>query len=229
MQAVVIATYNEAENIPSLLRQIKEAAPDVAAIVVDDDSPDGTARIAREMGLPGVEVLVRKAERGYGPAVRDGLLHALRRGAGRVATMDADFSHDPRVLPELLARLDEADVAIGSRYVGGVRVINWNAKRLLLSIFANLYVRTILGLDTQDCTSGFRAYQAGVLRKMKLRTVRSNGYSFLVETLWRAARRGATISEFPIIFEERHEGESKMNRGIIWESIWTPWRLRLRG
>ncbi len=229
MQAVVIATYNEAENIPALLRQIREAAPDVVAIVVDDDSPDGTARIAGELGLPGVEVIVRKSDRGYGPAVRDGLLHALQLGAERAATMDADFSHDPKVLPALLRELDGCDVAVGSRYVGGVRVINWNVKRLLLSIFANFYVRTILGLDTQDCTSGFRAYRAEMLRRMKLRTVRSNGYAFLVETLWRAARRGATIKEHPIVFEERQEGESKMNRGIIWESIWTPWRLRLRG
>lgn len=229
MQAVVIATYNEAQNAPNLLRQIKDVAPDVVVIVVDDNSPDGTAQIVRDLNLPAVEVLVRMNDRGYGPAVRDGLLHALRLGAERVATMDADFSHDPRALPGMLDRLEECDLVVGSRYVDGVRVINWSAKRLLLSMFANLYVRVILWLHTQDCTSGYRAYRGKLLRRMKLRTVRSNGYSFLVEMLWRARRRGARVAEFPIVFEERHEGESKMNKGIIWESIWTPWRLRLRG
>jgi dolichol-phosphate mannosyltransferase len=143
--------------------------------------------------------------------------------------MDSDFSHEPKELPHLLAALERDDMAIGSRYIGGVRVMNWNVKRLLLSIFANFYVRTILGLPAHDCTSGYRAYRRELLEKMNIRTVRSNGYSFLVEMLWRAKKRGATVMEVPIVFVERREGESKMSGSVIAESVLMPWRLRITG
>lgn len=228
MRAVVIATYNESLNLPPLIQRIREVDPEVLILVIDDNSPDGTARIVEQMGLPGVHVFVRRRQRGYGTAVRDGLRHALRLGADRVATMDADFSHDPAKLPEMFAALDDSDMVIGSRYCGGVRVINWQMRRLLLSIFANFYVRTILGFSATDCTSGYRSYRAKLLRRMHLKTVTSNGYSFLVEMLWRAARTGARVGEVPIIFEERREGESKMSKAIIVESVWLPWRLLLQ-
>jgi dolichol-phosphate mannosyltransferase len=229
MNAVVVATYNEAVNAPALVRRIREVDPSVAIILVDDNSPDGTARIVNELGFPDVTVLVRKDARGYGTAVRDGLLKALEIGADRIVTMDADFSHDPKELPAMFAALDKAHVAVGSRYTGGVRVLNWAMKRLLLSLFANFYVRTILGLPAQDCTSGYRAYRRQVLQRMGLRSLQSNGYSFLVEMLWRAHRRRARIAEVPIIFEERREGESKMSGSVIRESVLMPWLLRLRG
>jgi len=229
VNAVVIATYNESLNAPAIVREIRAVAPDVAVVIVDDNSPDGTADAVRALGLPGVHVLVRREARGYGTAVRDGLIKAIQLGADRIATMDADFSHEPKSLPAMLAALDDADVAIGSRYVGGVRVINWQIKRLLLSLFANFYVRTILGLSTNDCTSGFRAYRAPMLRRMGLRTLQSNGYSFLVEMLWRAHRRRARLAEVPIVFVERREGESKMSSAVIGESVLMPWRLRLGG
>lgn len=229
MNALVIATYNEALTAPALVRQVRDLHPGLYIILVDDNSPDGTARLVQEMGDARVEVMVRRGARGYGTAVRDGLLRAIELGASRVATMDCDFSHDPRDLGSLFAALDDADVSIGSRYVGGVRVINWQIRRLLLSLFANAYVRTILGFRATDCTSGYRAYRRTVLRRMKLRTLQSNGYSFLVEMLWRATRRGGRIAEVPIIFTERREGESKMSGGVIRESIWMPWRLRLKG
>jgi dolichol-phosphate mannosyltransferase len=194
--------------------------------VVDDNSPDGTTRAVEELGLEGVHVICRRNRRGYGTAVRDGLLAALKLGADRVATMDADFSHNPRELGSVLEALDEGDLSIGSRYIGGVRVLNWAAKRLLLSLFANFYVRTILGLKANDCTSGFRAYRAELLKRMRLQTIQSNGYSFLVEMLWRARRRGARVAEVPIVFEERREGESKMSGAVIRESILRPWLLR---
>lgn len=228
MNAVVVATYNEALNAPALVRQVKELHPELMVLVVDDNSPDGTARLVEELGLADVYVICRRDARGYGTAVRDGLREACRRGAERVATMDSDFSHNPRELGELLRALDDADVAIGSRYVGGVRVLNWAAQRLLLSLFANTYVRTILGLRAQDCTSGFRAYRRDLLRRMDLPTIQSNGYSFLVEMLWRAHRRRARIVEVPIIFEERREGESKMSSAVIRESVLRPWLLRFR-
>lgn len=226
MQALVIVTYNEVLNAPALVRQVKELHPALEVILVDDNSPDGTAEAVRALELPGVEVMVRRNSRGYGTAVRDGLIRALEKGAARVATMDSDFSHDPAMLGAMLEALDDAEVSIGSRYVGGVRVINWHVKRLLLSIFANAYVRTILGLKSQDCTSGYRAYRAEVLKRMRLKSVRSNGYSFLVEMLWRAQRSRGRIAEVPIIFTERREGESKMSGGVIFESVLMPWRLR---
>ncbi len=227
MNAVVIATYNEGLNAPALIREIRVHAPDVQVIVVDDNSPDGTARAVEGLTDARVRVIVRRRTRGYGTAVRDGLQAALEMGARRVATMDADFSHDPGALPAMFAALDDADMAIGSRYVNGVRVINWQIRRLLLSLFANLYVRTILGLGAQDCTSGFRAYRARLLRRMDLGTIESNGNSCLVEMLWRAKTRRATVVEVPIVFEERREGESKMSGNVILESVLRPWRLRL--
>lgn len=227
MDAVVIATYNEAQNAPEIIREVLEAVPGVMILIVDDQSPDGTADVVRNMDVENVHVIVRKKKRGYGTAVRDGLREAVKRGADRVVTMDADFSHDPADLPRVLEELNDADVVIGSRYIGGVRVINWHPKRLLLSLFANAYVRLVLCLRTQDCTSGYRAYRASLLRRMKLSTIESNGYSFLVEMLWRAKLRNARILEVPIIFTERREGESKMSSGIIMESMFMPWRLRL--
>lgn len=226
MNAVVIATYNEAQNVPDMVRQIRHHLPDCLIVVVDDDSPDGTAALLRGLQMDGLHVLVRKGRRGYGTAVRDGLLEAIRLGSDRIATMDADYSHDPADLERLLTELDTADMVIGSRYIGGVRVINWHPRRLLLSLFANSYIRLVLGVKPEDCTSGYRAYRARLLRQMKLKSIESNGYSFLVEMLWRAARRRARIIEIPIIFTERREGQSKMSSGIILESVWMPWRLR---
>lgn len=228
MEAVVIATYNESLNAPALIGKIREHAPEVEIVLVDDNSPDGTAEIVEKLGDAKVHVICRRNQRGYGTAVRDGLLEAMRLGADRVVTMDCDFSHDPSALPAMFAALDDHDVTIGSRYRGGVRVINWQMKRLLLSIFANFYVRTILSLGAEDCTSGYRGYRRSILARMKIKTVRSNGYSFLVEMLWRARRSKASVAEVPIIFVERREGESKMSNSVIMESVLMPWRLLLQ-
>jgi dolichol-phosphate mannosyltransferase len=181
--------------------------------------------LVSELGLPKVEVIVRRNHKGYGTAVRDGLVAAVKLGADRVVAMDCDFSHDPAALPSMFQALQECDVAIGSRYCGGVRVLNWQMRRLLLSIFANFYVKSILRLGAEDCTSGYRGYRASILKRMRLRTIQSNGYSFVVEMLWRARRCSARVHEVPIIFEERREGESKMSKAVILESILMPWRL----
>jgi len=225
-KAVVVATYNEGLNAPRLVREIRAAVPSAMIIIVDDNSPDGTAALVRQLGLEDVHVVVRTTDRGYGTAVRDGLLEAMALGAKLVVTMDADFSHDPTALGEMFGALRGADMVVGSRYCGGVRVINWPMKRLLLSSFANFYVRTILGFGVQDCTSGYRGYRANTLKRMDILSIRSNGYSFLVEMLWRARRRRARVAEVPIVFVERREGESKMSSAVIWESIFMPWRLR---
>ena len=224
--AVVIATYNEALNAPELVGQVKKWTPEAMVLVVDDNSPDGTAKSVQDLNLPDVHVLIRRNSRGYGTAVRDGLLRAVKLGADQIITMDADFSHEPKALPDLIEALEHADMAVGSRYAGGVRVINWQIKRLLLSLFANLYVRTILGFPIQDCTTGYRAYRRNLILRMRLKSIKSNGYSFLVEMVWRAIRSKARIVEVPIVFVERREGESKMSGSVIWESIWMPWRLR---
>jgi dolichol-phosphate mannosyltransferase len=212
-----------------LIGELRALLPELGIIVVDDNSPDGTANALLALKDPLLRVHVRRNAKGYGTAVRDGLLLAIRGGAERIATMDADFSHNPKSLGELFGALDDADMAVGSRYCGGVRVLNWQAQRLVLSLFANGYVRKILGLSPADCTSGFRAYRASLLREMKLKSIKSNGYSFLVELLWRATRARGRIAEVPIIFEERREGESKMSKAVIWESILMPWRLRFGG
>lgn len=229
MDWIIIATYNERENLLTLLPAVREWMPAAMICIVDDNSPDGTARVPRELGMENVRVLVRRDARGYGTAVRDGLRAALRNGATRVLTMDADFSHDPADVPAMFAALDHADVAIGSRYAGGVRVLNWQISRLLLSLFANAYVRTIMGFAVHDCTSGFRAYRAELLRRVPLRRIESNGYSFLVEMLHLARRAGARFAEHPITYTERREGQSKMSQSVILESIFMPWRLRLFG
>ncbi len=225
---IVIATYCERENLRVLLPRLREVAPGARVCIVDDDSPDGTAQVPRELGLESfARVVVRRGRRGYGTAVRDGILACHRAGAGRIVTMDADFSHDPAEVPAMFAALDRADLCIGSRYTGGVRVLNWRISRLLLSLFANAYVRAILGFRVEDCTSGFRAYRAGLVPRLGLRSIRSNGYSFLVEMLQRCSLAGARIVEHPIVYVERREGQSKMSRSVILESVLMPWRLRL--
>lgn len=229
MDAVIIATYRERENLLQLLPLIRRHAPALRICIVDDNSPDGTAGVPAELGLENVRVVVRRNRRGYGTAVRDGMLACLRDGADRILTMDADLSHDPAELPAMLAALDHADLCIGSRYAGGVRILNWSIHRLLLSLFANRYVQTIMGFPVADCTSGYRAYRAPLLRRVALKRVQSNGYSFLVEMLYRCRLAGARVVEHPIIYSERREGESKMSNTVIAESVLMPFRLRLLG
>ena len=230
-QVVVVAAYNEATNlehlVPALLRL--PGAPTV--VIVDDNSPDGTPALLERLAAaePRLVPLVQPGKLGYGTAVLAGFRRALELGADAVATLDADFSHDPADVPRLFAALADADVAVGSRYVGGIRIINWHISRLFLSLFANRYVKTILGLRLEDATSGFRAYRRGALEALETETIRSQGYSFLVEVLYRLHRRGLRLTEVPIIYSERREGQSKMSRKVILEAMVRPWLLRLGG
>lgn len=226
--AIVIAAYNERPNLESLVPRLRGLLPDAVVIVVDDSSPDGSPEMLRRMAEadPKVAPLIRSAKTGYGGAVLEGFRRALDTGAQRIVSMDADFSHDPEDVPRLLDGLADADVAIGSRYFQGVRVLNWHPSRLLLSLFANRYVRTILGMPVADATSGFRAYRRDAAEVILRRPIRSRGYSFLVELLYRVHSSGFRLCEVPIIYSERREGQSKMSKGVIMEAMLRPWLLR---
>jgi len=226
--AVVIATYNERSNIERLIPELMEAGAPPHVLVVDDGSPDGTGQAVRDCmaRYPGrISLLERSGKLGYGPAIVAGFRKALEGDFDIIVTMDADFSHDPASLPDLVEPLAEADVAIGSRYVGGIRILNWSMSRLLLSSCANLYLNAILRYHISDCTSGFRAYRADVLRNVDLDRASSRGYSFLVELLELVVRAGFRVHEVPIVYTERRAGQSKMSRGVVFESVIRPWFL----
>lgn len=224
----LIVTYNEAQNIGSLIGEILRHLPQSSVLVVDDNSPDGTTETVRRLGQadPRVRVICRTVERGYGSAMIAGLKSATQNGYDVILTLDADFSHNPADLTSILNGLADADIAIGSRYVGGVRVLNWDVKRLLLSLAANTYARLLSGLECVDCTSGFRGYRTAVLRRADLDRIRTSGYAFLPELLFTLS--GARIVEVPICYTERRLGESKMSRRVIAEAIIRPWWLFLR-
>jgi dolichol-phosphate mannosyltransferase len=227
---VCIPTYNEAVNLPDLVPQVLSQDPRLEILVVDDNSPDGTGRIADEMACSDskVHVLHREGKRGLGTAYIAGFKWALERGYDYVFEMDADFSHDPRHLKEFLKAVREADLVLGSRYLEGkVTVVNWPMGRLLLSYSANLYARWITGLRIWDLTGGFKCYRRHVLESIDLSQVRSNGYAFQIEMSVRAWRKGFKLVEIPIVFVDRTEGQSKMNRAIVREAVWMVPRLRL--
>jgi len=221
----IVATYNEADNIARLIPEILNRLPETSILVVDDNSPDGTAAIVGAMGEADarVSVMCRTGQRGYGSAMIAGLSHAIEKGFDRILTIDADFSHDPADLPRLLRALDDGDVAIGSRYIGGVRVINWDVKRLLLSLSANTYVRWLSGLPCVDCTSGFRAYRASAFGAVRLAAIDTTGYAFLPELLFNLG--DVRVIEVPICYTERRVGQSKMSRRVIAEAVVRPWAL----
>jgi dolichol-phosphate mannosyltransferase len=227
---VVIPTYNEAVNLPSLVPQILAQDPRLEVLVVDDASPDGTGRLVDEMaqGTARVHALHREAKLGLGTAYIAGFQWALQRGYDYVFEMDADFSHDPAHLAEFLRAIVNADLVLGSRYLGGkVTVVNWPIGRLMLSYWANVYARWVTGLRIWDLTGGFKCFRRRVLEAIDLSKVRSNGYAFQIEMSVRAWRKGFKLAEVPIVFVDRTEGQSKMNRKIVREAIWVVPRLRL--
>jgi dolichol-phosphate mannosyltransferase len=224
---VIIPTYNERENIPPLVDALLRH-DGVRVLVVDDQSPDGTGAVADAVARqhPGlVDVLHRTTKRGFGRSYVDGIKQAIASGVDLICQMDADFSHDPSRLPDLLVAAATADVVIGSRYVPGGAVVNWPRRRLLLSRFANMYVRAVTHVNARDCTSGYRCWHREALASLPLDDFVSDGYSFLVEMLFVASRQGRRIVEVPITYVERREGQSKMSRAVILESAITPWRL----
>jgi len=224
----LVVTYNEAGNIAKLIPEILKHLPSTSVLIVDDNSPDGTSDVVRAFAEhdPRVAVICRTSERGYGSAMVAGLQYGIANGYDSILTLDADFSHDPADLPRLLQGLCNADVAVGSRYAGGVRVLNWEVRRLLLSLGANAYVRFLSGLDCVDCTSGFRGYRTSALQQHQLSEIRTTGYAFLPELLFNL--QGAKVAEVPICYTERRLGESKMSKGVIAEALVRPWVLFLR-
>jgi len=224
---VVLPTYNEARNLPLIVPAILSQDPRLEVLVVDDNSPDGTGRAADALAesFSRLHVLHRPAKQGLGRAYLAGFRWGLDHGYDFLCEMDADFSHDPRALKDLIAASAEADLVIGSRYKTGVNVINWPMTRLLLSIGANLYARIVTGLPLTDSTGGFKCFRRDVLEALPLDRVRSNGYAFQIEMSFRAWKRGFRIAEIPIVFHDRTEGESKMSKRIVREAIWMVWRL----
>ena len=229
-RVVVIATFNERDNIGSLISSIVSLSPPFRVLVVDDHSPDGTGESVAELTRENdrVHLLSRPGRRGYGSAVLAGFEEALRLGARRIFTMDADHSHDFADLARLDVALDRCHVAIGSRYQGGIRVLNWAPRRLLLSLAANAYVRRVLHLPYADCTSGFRAYRREVVEKLLTVRLNSRGYAFLVEVLAAMVRGKWRVEEVPIVYTERRAGQSKMSKISIAEAIIRPWLIRFR-
>ena len=229
---VVVPTYNEAPNLPNLVPQILSQDPRLEVLVVDDASPDGTGQIADGLARdnPRVHVLHREGKLGLGTAYLAGFGWALDQGYDYVFEMDADFSHDPAHLPQFLRAAATADLVLGSRYLGGkVTVVNWPIGRLMLSYWANVYARWVTGLRIWDLTGGFKCFRSRVLQAIDLSQVRSNGYAFQIEMSVRAWRKGFKLAEVPIVFVDRTEGQSKMNKKIVREAIWMVPRLRLLG
>jgi dolichol-phosphate mannosyltransferase len=226
---VVIPTYNERENIGRLIEALRRVLPSLDVLVVDDHSPDGTAELVRSMARDDahIHLLEREGKLGLGTAYCAGFRWALERGYHIICQMDADFSHNPEDLPRLIAALEHADVAIGSRYISGVNVVNWPMRRLLLSYAANVYTRLVTGMPIRDATGGFKAFRAELLRRIDLSAIASNGYAFQIEMNFRAWKLGARIEELSIIFIDRTNGVSKMSRSIIYEAAWIVWKLKL--
>lgn len=225
-------TYNERDNVEPIIRAVFSTVPEVHILVIDDNSPDGTAEVVRALRgeFPQLELLLRRRKEGLGRAYLDGFGRLLGEGGfDALLTMDADFSHDPAYLPEILARGASHDVVIGSRYVQGGGVEGWEQWRRLLSAWANFYCRTITGMPLRDCTAGYIFMRTDVLRKLRLESLGMSGYAFLMELKYALWRAGARFAEVPIVFRCRRSGESKISSHIIGEGVLAPWRLRLRG
>jgi dolichol-phosphate mannosyltransferase len=224
---VIVPTFNERQNLPVLVSGLMQH-DEVSLMIVDDASPDGTGAVADALAIehPGrIEVVHRTDRPGLGRSYVDGIRRAVARPVDVIAQMDADLSHDPAQLPQLIAATAHADVVIGSRYVPGGAIMNWPQRRRWLSRFANVYIRLVTRLGARDCTSGYRCWRREVLASLPLDCFKSEGYSFLVEMLYVAAGRGWRMAEVPITFVERRVGQSKLSSAVLVESALTPWRL----
>ncbi|MFO8144848.1 MAG: polyprenol monophosphomannose synthase [Candidatus Syntrophosphaera sp.] len=225
---LIIPTYNEIENIGRIIPAVLGQSPDLEVLVMDDNSPDGTAQAVKDLmeSEPRVHLIERLGKMGLGSAYVTGFKYALQRDYAYVLEMDADFSHNPDDLPRLLETAKKKDLVIGSRYCQGVNIINWPFRRLLISYFASKYVRVITGMPVKDPTGGFKCFNRRVLEAIDLDKILSDGYAFQIEMNFRAWVKGFRIKEIPIVFTERLNGVSKMSRHIVWEAAWMVWRLQ---
>ena len=230
---VLIPTYNEAANILLVMQAVLGLPENISMLIIDDGSKDGTADLVKDMRTQfpeRIDILERDSKLGLGTAYLAGFRYALENGFEFICEMDADFSHNPEDLPQLIAPIKNgiADLTVGSRYINGVRVMNWPLSRLILSYGAGIYTRFITRLPVHDVTAGFKCYHRRVLEAIDLHKVKSNGYSFQIEMKYRAWRKGFRLMEVPIVFTERTEGQSKMSKKIVWEAMHKVWELRLR-
>jgi len=226
---IIIPTYNEIENIEQLLEQVLAKSETIEVLVIDDNSPDGTALRVKFMqsSEPRIHLLERPGKMGLGSAYVTGFKYALEKGYDYIMEMDADFSHNPNDIPRFLETVKKYDVVIGSRYCDGVNIIHWPIKRLLISYFASKYVRTITRMPVKDPTGGFKCFRRKVLESIDLDKILSDGYAFQIEMNFKAWVKGFRIKEIPIVFTERLNGVSKMSRKIVWEAAWMVWRLEM--
>ena len=227
---IIVPTYNERGNLPRMAAKLLSLPVAVDVLVVDDNSPDDTGKIADELAAqhPQIHVLHRSEKNGLGRAYIAGFKWALEQGYEFIFEMDCDFSHDPDEIPNFLKAAEKADLVLGSRYDGGVRVINWPLKRLLLSRFAGIYVWLITGMPFTDPTGGYKCFRRRTLQALNLDAVHSNGYSFQIELTHRLWRNGFKVAETPITFTERVQGSSKLSRHIVFEAFWMVWWLLIQ-
>ena len=226
---VILPTYNEADNLPRIVPSILEQDPRIDVLVVDDDSPDGTGALADDLSQASdrVNVIHRSEKQGLGGAYIEGFRWGLERNYDLIFEMDADFSHRPDALPLFIEKARDFDIVLGSRYLDGrVTVINWPMSRLLISFFGSWYARFVTRLPVRDATGGFNCWRREVMESLDFSRIESNGYTFQIELKLRAWRKGFSLTEIPIIFEERESGESKMSKRIVREAIWKVWKLR---
>lgn len=228
---VIIPTYNESENILSIIPQIlsKSNGEDFNVLVIDDNSPDGTAQLVKNMNNPKVHIIEREKKMGLGTAYVTGFKYAIQNNYDLVFEMDADFSHDPKYLPDFIAKIKEGyDCVVGSRYIHGISVLNWPIGRLILSYLANVYTRRVTGLKVMDTTAGFVCYKVSALQQINLDNIKSNGYSFQIEMKFKMHKKGLKICEVPILFVDRRAGHSKMSRKVVYEAYFMVWKLKFR-
>jgi dolichol-phosphate mannosyltransferase len=226
---VIIPTYDEVENLPLIVAEVLEQDERIEVLVVDDNSPDGTGKVADDLReqTGRVHVLHRPGKAGLGAAYRAGLTEALRLDADIVIQMDADFSHPPATIKEMLHEIEDHDIVMGSRYVNGITVVNWPIERILISYFGNVYARFITGLSTTDATGGFRCIRRELLEQIGFERIRSDGYAFQIEMNYRFGKYSARIKELPFFFVDRTRGESKLSLSIAFEALWMVWWLRI--
>ncbi len=227
---IIIPTYNEIENIEKLIKEIYAIDSAIDILIVDDNSPDGTGKQVKKLKdhYKNLSLIERERKLGLGTAYVAGFKFALKNGYSIIFEMDADFSHDPKEIPNFLDALKDYDLVIGSRYIKGVNVVNWPLSRLLLSYFANKYTRFVTGLPLCDSTGGYKCYKRQVLEAINLEEVRSGGYSFQIEMNFKAWKKGFQLKEIPIIFIDRAVGKSKMSKQIIREAVWMVWKLKFK-
>lgn len=228
---IIIPTYNERENVAEVIQRVLTVVENLDVLVIDDNSPDGTGDLVEELqGVePRLHLIHRQGKLGLGTAYVEGFKYALERGYSYIFEMDADLSHDPDEIPNFLMAIKDADLVIGSRYIGGVNVVNWPLRRLLLSYSASIYTRVITRLRIRDTTSGYKCFRREVLKAINLDDIRSGGYAFQIEMNWRTWMEGFRITEIPIVFVDRTVGQSKMSKSIVREAVLEVWKLGIAG